>query len=362
MAVLVGKLNVPNYTFLSSEISSSKVPGISIVGAVCLATDTGNWYIVKEDLTLQSYSLPVSISAETIQIGVVGVTGTVNVAGIVGITGTTTVSGNVGITGISSIQGYEGGVPQAVVGLGSPISITWTGATGTTAYTAKDNVGTLVVPTGATGVGAAPIVVTTGAILHGLSDGDTVGIAGVTGMSNMNGTNYAKVSTYSTTTFALYSDKILATPVTANGTFAGTSPTIARLFRLSNLFRVNNGSGYITKIRLMTDNAAWTDQFKIHFYNSSSITPLNDNAVFTLLYTNASSRLGACTMPAFATEGTGSTAAYSNAVPGDGVSGLPLFVHNNDGTRDLYFRVEDLSAGTPVSNQNYYIEITLDEN
>ena len=62
MAVLVGKLNVPNYTFLSSEISSNKVPGISIVGAVCLATDTGNWYILKEDLTLQAYALPVDIT------------------------------------------------------------------------------------------------------------------------------------------------------------------------------------------------------------------------------------------------------------------------------------------------------------
>ena len=72
MAVYIGPLNVPNYTFLSSEISSSAVPGIARIGAVCLATDTGAWYIVKGDLTLAAYTLPMNaVITGDVEIGAV---------------------------------------------------------------------------------------------------------------------------------------------------------------------------------------------------------------------------------------------------------------------------------------------------
>ena len=361
--VVNGKMNVPNVTCLAADVIGGAVAGAN-PGNVVYVSDTNSWYIVRYDGQLVSYSLPVSISAETIQIGVVGITGTTQIAGVVGITGTTQIAGVVGITGVAQgatgrsliVEGYEGGVPQSVVGLGNAVSTTWQGWTGM-AYTAKDNVGIYLIPTAATGT--SPVVVTTS--VHGFADGEAITIAGVTGMTSLNGSNFAKSSGYTGTQFGVYTDKALTLPLASNGTFGGTSVTLAKLFRLPNFFRVNSGTGYITKIRMMTDNSAWTDQFKITFYDSP-VPALVDNAPFTVLWTNAAARLGACTLPAFQTEATGSTASYSLATPGDGVSNLPLFVRNGDGTRDLYFRVEDLGTSVPTVGQNFYFDAILDEN
>ena len=64
---------------------------------------------------------------------------------------------------------------------------------------------------------ANPVVVTTAAV-HGLSDNDKVSISGVVGMTEINANvYYAKVTGYSTTTFALYSDSSLSTSVNGTG-------------------------------------------------------------------------------------------------------------------------------------------------
>lgn len=63
---------------------------------------------------------------------------------------------------------------------------------------------------------ATPIVVTSSAA-HGLADGDRVDIIDVGGNTAANGQWYAKVTGYSTTTFALYSDSTLATAVAGSG-------------------------------------------------------------------------------------------------------------------------------------------------
>lgn len=59
---------------------------------------------------------------------------------------------------------------------------------------------------------ANPVVITS--TVHGLADGDLVSISGVVGMTQLNvNTYYAKVTGYSTTTFALYSNSDLSTTV-----------------------------------------------------------------------------------------------------------------------------------------------------
>ncbi len=225
-----------------------------------------------------------------------------------------------------------------------------------TPYTAKDAVGVNLTVTGATN--ASPIVITCGT--HGLADGDPVTIASVGGNTNANVSGFAKVTGYSGTTFGLYSDKALTTPVAGNADYTNGG-TVARLFRLANVFRLNGGSGYVTKIRIGTDLVACVEQFKIHFY-SSPVAAILDNAVFTVLYANVAARLGVVTMPAFTTEAAGSDSALALATLG-GIVGneLPLAVNNTDGTKDLYFRIEDLTAGTPASGQNYYVEVTVME-
>lgn len=72
---------------------------------------------------------------------------------------------------------------------------------------------------------ATPIVVTSSAA-HGLSDGDRVDIRNGLVNTNVNGDYYAKVTGYSTTTFALYEDEDLATPIAGNGVYTASSALI----------------------------------------------------------------------------------------------------------------------------------------
>jgi hypothetical protein len=73
----------------------------------------------------------------------------------------------------------------------------------------------------ASSTNATPSVVTTSAV-HGLADGDAVFIAGHLTNTAINGQFYAKVTGYSTTTFAVYSDSDLATTVAGNGVGGAT--------------------------------------------------------------------------------------------------------------------------------------------
>lgn len=66
---------------------------------------------------------------------------------------------------------------------------------------------------------ATPIVVTT-STAHGLSDGDPVLVKGVVGNEATNGRGFAKVSSYSTTTFGLYADANLSESKIGSGTYS----------------------------------------------------------------------------------------------------------------------------------------------
>jgi hypothetical protein len=69
---------------------------------------------------------------------------------------------------------------------------------------------------------ANPVVITSTA--HGLADSDLVSISGVVGMTEINAqTYYAKVTGYSTTTFALYSNSALSSTVDGSGYTAYSS-------------------------------------------------------------------------------------------------------------------------------------------
>ena len=80
---------------------------------------------------------------------------------------------------------------------------------------------------------ADPVVITSAT--HGLVDSDLVVISDVVGMTELNGNSYyAKVTGYSTTTFALYSDSSLSTTVDGSGYTAYTSGGVLsqpKLFR-----------------------------------------------------------------------------------------------------------------------------------
>jgi hypothetical protein len=68
--VFVGKMNVPNYTALSTDVVANAIPGASIIGAIVLLTDTAIWKIILPDLTLADYALPISFNG-SVDIGAV---------------------------------------------------------------------------------------------------------------------------------------------------------------------------------------------------------------------------------------------------------------------------------------------------
>jgi hypothetical protein len=89
---------------------------------------------------------------------------------------------------------------------------------------------------------ATPIVITT-TTDHGLSDGDQVRCVNVGGNTNANTLAYAKVTGYSTTTFALYSDEDLTTAIAGNAAYTsggsvitGDSPALRIFVHRSSVF------------------------------------------------------------------------------------------------------------------------------
>lgn len=67
----IGKLNTPNYLALSSDVGlDGIIPGAAIKGAIIFLTDTQIWKIIKDDLTLEDYALPISFNG-SVDIGAV---------------------------------------------------------------------------------------------------------------------------------------------------------------------------------------------------------------------------------------------------------------------------------------------------
>lgn len=131
-------------------------------------------------------------------------------------------------------------------------------------------------------------------------------------------------------------------------TFSGITPDVSQF-------------GYITKVRLMTNNTAWASTnaaiFKLHLFHEPP-TAINDNAPYTLLYTNRDKRIGTITFNALNTEGSGSDAANTLWT---GALAFQSKASNNT----IYGILEvDSFSGTltPTNAQSFFIEITTDCN
>jgi hypothetical protein len=91
--VLLGPLNVPNYTALTTDVVANAIVGANVPGRTVLITDSGAWKIIKEDLTLEDYALPMtfagSISVGAVSVGdsAAGVDGLGNFGGVITTTG-----------------------------------------------------------------------------------------------------------------------------------------------------------------------------------------------------------------------------------------------------------------------------------
>lgn len=141
---------------------------------------------------------------------------------------------------------------------------------------------------------------------------------------------------------------------TAKDVVSNSTSTPAVL-TFTNLARINNGSGYIVKARLMTTLSTDTKRYRLHLFHTAP-NALADNAAYTLLWSNRDARIGYIDFAAMQTEGTGSTAANAQ----NDTIRLPFVTAS--GSRTIYGILETLDAGLPASVQMYFIELTADVN
>lgn len=139
-----------------------------------------------------------------------------------------------------------------------------------------------------------------------------------------------------------------AKDVVSNST---SSPVV---ITFSNVSRISGGSGYITKVRLMTDQSTNVAAFRLHLFNTSP-TAINDNDPFTLLWANRSSRVGYVDFDNMTTEGTGSDSATT-------LNKDIRLAFSASGSRDIFGILETNSVFTPASGQNFFIELTVELN
>ena len=123
-----------------------------------------------------------------------------------------------------------------------------------------------------------------------------------------------------------------------------------------DLHRVEGGSGYVTKGRLMTDQKTNTAQYRLHLFHTAP-TAINDNDPYLLLWANRANRVGYIDFDAASTEdSTNSTAAQSLNTD------VRLAFVCAAGSKKLYGILETLTDFTPASAQNFYIELTAELN
>jgi hypothetical protein len=131
-----------------------------------------------------------------------------------------------------------------------------------------------------------------------------------------------------------------------------TAPTI---LTFANMGRVNAGSGYITKARLITNQSTNTARYRLHLYNVAP-TAINDGAAYTNLSANKANKIGYIDFDPMATEGAGSDIAESlNAT-------CRLAFLCAAASRTLYGALQTKDVFTPASGQTYFVELTPEQN
>ena len=143
--------------------------------------------------------------------------------------------------------------------------------------------------------------------------------------------------------------------VVSNSTSTTTPMTLAAV----GIINSSGGAaaGYITKVRLVTDNKAFTAQCRVWFFNSTSITVAADNAAFGPKWADRSARIGYVDLPTLAPEdSTASDCAEATAAD----QRVPFTCATNVNT--LYAVIETKTASTPASGQLFYLEVETEIN
>lgn len=144
------------------------------------------------------------------------------------------------------------------------------------------------------------------------------------------------------------------TPYTALDAIASSS-TAPVIISFTNALATAGRTGFVMNAWIATDQAANTARYRLHLF-TGTVTPINDNAVYTLLYANTSKRIGQIDFQACNTEAGGSTMAQSLNTT------IRLGFKLPPNVTTVYGLLETLDAFTPASGQKFYLLLTIMQN
>jgi hypothetical protein len=127
---------------------------------------------------------------------------------------------------------------------------------------------------------------------------------------------------------------------------------------LANIFREAGSSGYLTKIRISTNNKSITPRLRLHFFNVNTATVSGDNLPFKEVYADVSKREGYWDMPAMITAADTANSDMSRSV--DLSCRVP--VNAAAGSKDLFVVLETLDDFVSSSGQKFTIAAAMDNN
>lgn len=157
----------------------------------------------------------------------------------------------------------------------------------------------------------------------------------------------------------------------ASGDVVSNSATATVLMKFAGLARLAGGSGTVVKARLVTDNNADASAYRLVLYTQSEagLTVPADNAADTTLYADKDKVVGCIDFPALS-KGTGTDTAAAALWTGnigsttepDGTVPFVCDLSTTTGDTALYGKLVVLAALTPASAQNYWVELTVQQN
>lgn len=112
------------------------------------------------------------------------------------------------------------------------------------------------------------------------------------------------------------------------------------------------GSGYITKIILKTNNPLFLTQIRLWLYKDSAYSVAVDNAANQITY--AGKEIGYIDMPVLQAVGTACAMSEWTGT----------FAYSNDPATNMIYGSLEIKTGvmTPVSGQQFSVEVTLERN
>jgi hypothetical protein len=141
----------------------------------------------------------------------------------------------------------------------------------------------------------------------------------------------------------------------AIGDIIADSTTVPTMLKFTDASLTSFGSGYITKARVSTNQSANVGTYRLWLFETDAPAALaGDNTILSVRYADNVKRAGYIDIPALATEGAGSDAAFAV------VSNLRL-PYTTDMSKTLYGLLQAKAVFTPAALQKFYIELTADQ-